>query len=73
MKKNVIYNDEDIYNLAKIRKIYMTNDPFDKEEWDHLKQNNWPNERYKVSFRLDYVLNLIKNGINEFEKKSKIT
>ena len=51
----------------------MTNDPFDKEEWDHLKQNNWPNERYKVSFRLDYVLNLIKKMVLMNLKKSKIT
>lgn len=69
IEKNVLYSDEDIYNLSKIRKIYMTNDPFDKEEWGHLNQNNWSNERYKVSFRLDYILNLVKkNGITEFEK-----
>ena len=41
IEKEIQYSDEEIYDLAKIRKIYMTNDPFNKDEWNLVNTKKW--------------------------------
>ena len=66
-EKEIQYSDEEIYELAKIRKIYMTNDPFKKDEWNLVNTKKWSRERYRVTLRLDYLLKCIeKSGISNF-------
>ena len=55
-EKEINYTDEDIFEMTKIRKVYMTNNPFDKDEWELFNNKNWSRERYKSSIRLDTLL-----------------
>lgn len=61
-----------IFEKANIKKVVMTNDPFDDVEYSFWKNNVELDERFQSSLRLDYLLNdfrsarylLIKMGYN---------
>lgn len=74
-KKNEVF----ILKKLKIKKIIMTNNPFNKMEWDLFKDKNWDRNVFKSSLRLDDLFNLkkkinitkLKNFINNCIKVSK--
>ena len=50
-----------------ISKVVMTNNPFDKNEWNLLRKKNWE-KNFKSSIRLD---DLFKNKLN-YKKRLRI-
>ena len=63
------YNTNEILKKLRIKKIVMTNNPFDKDEWKLFKNKNWDKNIYKSSIRLDDLFNSnIKYSNNELKK-----
>ena len=51
------YNTNEILKKLRIKKIVMTNNPFDKDKWKLFKNKNWDKNIYKSSIRLDDLFN----------------
>lgn len=67
-EESLNYSDEDIFEKARIRNVYMTNDPFNKEEWKLFDNSNWSRDRYKSTIRIDTLFQMmIKNGLDTFD------
>lgn len=56
-KKN---STSDILKKLKIKKIVMTNNPFDKDEWSLFENKNWNKNLFKSSIRLDDLFSIKK-------------
>ena len=67
-------SDLQIFKIIKISKVVMTNNPFDKSEWQLFKNKNWDTNKYLASLRLDDILinldkclDICKENINNFD------
>ena len=47
------YENKDILKKLKIKKVVMTNNPFDKKEWAIFNKKKWDRKIFKSSLRLD--------------------
>lgn len=52
---DVVHNDPewDVFRLCNVARVVMTNDPFDREEWSLFMNDNWDQDNYLSSVRLD--------------------
>ena len=57
-----------ILKKLNIKKVVMTNNPFNKEEWCLFKKKNWNRKFYKSSIRLDDLFT--KKFKNKFTQKT---
>ena len=67
-------SDLQIFKISKISKVVMTNNPYDKSEWELFRNKNWDTNKYLASLRLDDILinldkclDICKENINNFD------
>lgn len=66
LEKDLKYDEKDIFSKANIKSVVMTNDPFNKEEWELFDKKNWDRDLYKASLRLDYLFQFKDLNNTEF-------
>ena len=72
-------SDLQIFKIIKISQVVMTNNPFDKSEWQLFKKKNWDTNKYLASLRLDDILinlekclDICKENINNFDNDNDL-
>ena len=72
-------SDLQIFKISKISKVVMTNNPFDKSEWQLFKNKNWDTNKYLASLRLDDILmnldkclDICKENIDNFDNENDL-
>ena len=72
-------SDLQIFKIIKISQVVMTNNPFDKSEWQLFKNKNWNTNKYLASLRLDDILinldkclDICKETINNFDNDNDL-
>ncbi len=65
------YKNKNILNKLKIKKVVMTNNPFDKKEWNIFNKKKWDKKFFKSSLRLDDLF-LIKKKYSKKKLSSLI-
>ena len=72
-------SDLQIFKISKISKVVMTNNPFDKFEWQLFKNKNWDTNKYLASLRLDDILmnldkclDICKENIDNFDNENDL-
>ena len=72
-------SDLQIFKISKISNVVMTNNPFDKSEWQLFKNKNWDTNKYLASLRLDDILmnldkclDICKENIDNFDNENDL-
>jgi len=72
-------SDLQIFKISKISKVVMTNNPYDKSEWELFRNKNWDTKKYLASLRLDDILmnldkclNICKESIDNFNNENDL-
>ncbi|MCB4755541.1 MAG: hypothetical protein LHV69_00665 [Elusimicrobia bacterium] len=62
----------DVFRLAGVEWVSMTNNPFDNDEWSLFNKTTWDKKHFRPSIRLDDVF-LTSQPVNSALKKKKRT
>ena len=54
--ENKSLTDEKILQLSNVSSLVMTNNPFDNDEWNLYKNNDWDRNIFQSSLRLDDLI-----------------
>tara|TARA_A100001011_G_scaffold396480_1_gene494448 strand:+ start:444 stop:1646 length:1203 start_codon:yes stop_codon:yes gene_type:complete len=72
-------SDLQIFKISKISKVVMTNNPYDKSEWELFRNKNWDTKKYLASLRLDDILmnlnkclDICKENIENFNNENDL-
>jgi len=72
-------SDLQIFKISKISKVVMTNNPYDKSEWELFRNKNWDTKKYLASLRLDDILmnldkclDICKESIDNFNNENDL-
>ena len=70
--ENKSLTDEKILQLSNVSSLIMTNNPFDNDEWDLYKNNDWDRNIFQSSLRLDDLIINNAQAIEVAKNQTKI-
>ena len=70
--ENKSLTDEKILQLSNVSSLIMTNNPFDNDEWDLYKNNDWDRNIFQSSLRLDDLIINNSQAIEVAKNQTKI-